>query len=960
MGNNATKESRPGSSRGHSHPNSIRDAPAHSGHPGASRSADDRVYASRGGRNTSRPDLSFLGLGTPDRDPPSVETRRETRAEREARKLAKERELRAQERERSMRDEGVDGGYLVTLGTYTGPEDFNKQVVRQLMIERRLAPFWKGLNDHSDSWTEHQLVAAVKGLPIPPADEVPDDMSKSSSDDQNPKSADSLNGLMVPITARSASSHSDASGRLSPGQSGFSLPSPSSPISQGNTSSSPFFRGRAKTLAALTTSSRNNSQGEMLPQEVMLPKDPYVNGQRLEAFLYKDASECPICFLYYPPYLNKTRCCDQPICSECFVQIKRPDPHPPEHHDPNDPNAQNQNEPQDDCMLVSEPAACPFCVQPEFGVTYESPPFRRGLSYQGHVPPNMTSATSSSSSLDVNQPVTGNRRRATSLAADAPQVITTDKVRPDWAKKLADARAHALRRSAAATALHNAAYVIGNNQSDSRGFSLGRRRRTLFAGDSPGSSGQGTPRQPNNDALNQLLAAAEAGSGSSRPRDEGSDPTRPRRNSRRTRMEDLEELMMMEAIRLSLAAEEERKKKETKEAAKVAKKEEKKKAKEEKKAAKSGKLYGFHPVEIPGEEGQPGPSSQDGTKGKAVDRSGAGFNPMSEPTSTVNAGEASAATPADPQRHLEESRQRLHSQPSQHSDSTVGGASSTLDPNTVGAHRMSLRQHSTGSSSASSAAESESEQDSLRNTTSADGGLEGASSSFEPSPNVSGVSLGGGSTAGAGAGGAEFSEDTTPGGGAGTEPMFNFRSLTAVIGQEEEADKGGRAQHIEVVPEAAAAVAAAVAQSQPQAQTQAQAPAAAQPPPQADAAEHAYMATAATASPFTDAAEVLDTPQDQAQDQAQALNLPPSQQGDSASRARGESSAAGSSGPPPAISVTPSSPAVTQGAFAPLLPMPDLGGEVDVAVGGGEGGVESERGKGVEGEGEGEGGEGVH
>lgn len=33
-----------------------------------------------------------------------------------------------------MREEHVDGGYLVTQGVYVGPEDFNKAVVRQLMV----------------------------------------------------------------------------------------------------------------------------------------------------------------------------------------------------------------------------------------------------------------------------------------------------------------------------------------------------------------------------------------------------------------------------------------------------------------------------------------------------------------------------------------------------------------------------------------------------------------------------------------------------------------------------------------------------------------------------------------------------------------------------------------------------------------------------------------------------------
>jgi len=60
--------------------------------------------------------------------------RRETRQEREARRLERERVARVAERERSMREEQVDGGFLVTLGTYTGPEDFNKQIVRQLQV----------------------------------------------------------------------------------------------------------------------------------------------------------------------------------------------------------------------------------------------------------------------------------------------------------------------------------------------------------------------------------------------------------------------------------------------------------------------------------------------------------------------------------------------------------------------------------------------------------------------------------------------------------------------------------------------------------------------------------------------------------------------------------------------------------------------------------------------------------
>lgn len=821
------------------------------------------MYSSRSGRS-SRPDLSFLGLSTnADRDPPEF-TRRETRAEREARKREKERILREQERERSVREEGVDGGYLVTLGTYTGPEDFSKSTVRQLMIERRLAPFWKGLNDHEDTWTEAQLVCVVNGRPLPAPDEpLPADLEPTrTAESRNPKSSEqSLNGLMVPISGRSPSNTSDASGRLSPGQSAFSLPSASSPL--GNTSSSsPFFRGRAKTLAALTTSSKNNSQTDMAPQEVMLPKDPFVNGQRLEAFLYKDASECPICFLYYPPYLNMTRCCDQPICSECFVQIKRPDPHPPEHHDPSDPNAPPPTEPQDDCMLVSEPAACPFCKQPEFGVTYESPPFRKGLVYQGQT--IQPSAMSSASSLTppASTEGGGGRKRGKSLSANSPQVITTDMVRPDWAKKLADARAHALRRSAAATALHNAAYVIGNNSSDSRGFSLGRRRRNLLSNDSPNSSGTGTPRNGSSDPLTQLLGSSGRDRGS-----EGQDLASGRHSSRRSRMEDLEELMMMEAIRLSLAAEEERKRKEEKEAEKRAKKEEKKKAKEEKKAQKHGRKSGFFPVDIPEDPSPAGPSAQGDSKGKAIDRSGAGFNPMSEPTSTLNTGAPSSAR-ADPQKHLEESRARIQKP----SDSV--GPASPLDLTGQTSHRVALRQLSNASSSASSFAESE-EADSLRQN----GQDVNSGSSFEPSPNTSGLSLG----AGVSASDAHVGTDTPPGGGAGTEPMFNFRSLAAVIGTEEEREKS-QTEHLEDIGPST-------------------------PSPEIR-----------NETSSQDALKV----EDGAASTVSALS-PADAEGSNTTRSRGDSGESSSSSAPPPLMVTPASP--PPDGKAPSLPMPDFGND---------------------------------
>jgi hypothetical protein len=584
-------------------------------------------------------------------------------------------------------------------------------------------------------------MAAARGMPIPQPDEIPPELEYKlpKTGDKAPVDTANIQHLTVPIGSRSQSFNSDASQNSNPPQ---SLPS-TSPIASG-TSTSPFFRTRAKTLAALTTSSKHNSQTDLSSREIQLPKDPFVNGQPIEVNLYKDASECPICFLYYPPYLNRTRCCDQPICSECFVQIKRPDPHPPEHGEP-DANAPVEGEQTEatESQLVSEPSACPFCVQPEFGVTYAPPTFRRGLTYAvdlgARLSPNFTSPVSSTSSLASASAVPG-RRRATSLSATDPTVVTTDKIRPDWATKLSNARAHAARRSAAATALHTAAYLINPaSGSDSRGFGIGRRGMRRATG---GESGRTA-----SPALNALAFLTErTGVDRTPPRGTGQDNdsasaeessgnlTAPRSSSRRNRIDDLEEMMMMEAIRLSLASEDERLKREEKEARKEAKKREKEKEKEAKKADKVARKTGLYSnnastsaLDVPGEpslgkvvsssssvigEDPVGEELAAGSKGKGVDRAPS----TPEHSGSNNLDPASAATPADQSELLRPSH---------------------------------LRHVSSASSSFSSLMETTPE--------------ERTGHSVEGSTN--------------------------------SEPMFNFRSLAAVIGDEEKGDDS--VEHVE-------------------------------------------------------------------------------------------------------------------------------------------------------------------
>lgn len=97
--------------------------------------SDHDPYSSRTGRGSRRNLVAAIVGGGSNNEVPE---RKETAAERQMRRLERERVARVEERERSIREEHVDGGYLVTMGVYTGPEDFNKAIVRQLMVCYRL------------------------------------------------------------------------------------------------------------------------------------------------------------------------------------------------------------------------------------------------------------------------------------------------------------------------------------------------------------------------------------------------------------------------------------------------------------------------------------------------------------------------------------------------------------------------------------------------------------------------------------------------------------------------------------------------------------------------------------------------------------------------------------------------------------------------------------------------------
>ena len=292
-------------------------------------------------------------------------------------------------------------------------------------------------------------------------------------------------------------------------------------------------------------------------------------------------------------------------------------------------------------LLISEPASCPFCKEPDFGVVYSPPSFRRGLVYTESLSPLCLGSSAHSPDFSIplspsSPPHGSGLRRKMALSSSAPEVVTTDQIRPDWAHKLQSARNHAARRAAAATAIHNAAFLL-NNQRESSGTGGGSSggftsRRLMRRGNithgsespSPGGSGAGTPRVGGESlgvaGLGLLGIGSNGGSlrsGSGGGADAGG-------GRRRARMADLEEMMLREAIRLSILEEEARKAKEEAET--------KKKEDEEKLRTLSGEPVA-NLVDSSGE------GSGDG-KGKAVDRS-------AHEHAFGDAGESSASILAD-------------------------------------------------------------------------------------------------------------------------------------------------------------------------------------------------------------------------------------------------------------------------------------------------------------------------
>ncbi|KAI8380927.1 uncharacterized protein BYT42DRAFT_564695 [Radiomyces spectabilis] len=348
----------------------------------------------------------------------------------------------------------IDLGSVLPNGLYpTTQQDYDPRIVRNLIIARQLAPFYKGLPDAPEPVAEEPPKSTKLAVPVPQA-------SSSHSSLDSKKSSDTAK-LSIAGRPRSASSV-----------------------------------GRPRQNVATLGRPRSVSQSKECRGPVVPPKErqqqSYIEKMRQrEKMLYNDAVECPICFLYYPANINYSRCCDQPICTECFVQIHRPIDTP------------------------AVPATCPFCMEENYGVIYEPPPWTDKL--EARARPRARAASVGGKARHTTSGISnGDEPRRKTVSYKDPAVVLVDHVRPDW-KKLLVANAHPASRRNSASA----------GQSPNRGFLRTGTVGPLFT--RPGRSASTAAATQHS----QFLA-----------------------NMRDMNM-DLEEWMVMEAIRLSLAEQEE-------------------------------------------------------------------------------------------------------------------------------------------------------------------------------------------------------------------------------------------------------------------------------------------------------------------------------------------------------------------------------------------------------------------
>ncbi|KAI3649177.1 hypothetical protein MP228_007031 [Amoeboaphelidium protococcarum] len=289
----------------------------------------------------------------------------------------------------------IDGGQVVPQGLYSQESiDYDVRIVKRLIIHKKLAPFYQGFGDEDELrqfYRNQQQQIETNRINL--------------ANEQQTKSKKSP---MLGLFGRLPSSHrlqSSASDQISAN------------IQSGSNQN-------------LGNSRRNTMNISTADSNVL--EHLQINSQFMQAL--ENPVECPICFLYYPANINYTRCCNQPICTECFLQIKRSED--------------------------GRSATCPYCVEFEFGVTYN---FKNSMEQGRKTSKTMSRADAKAAQMMRSQsdvlearltsPLTTQRHNDTGTLTksqsaafvDKDYIVLSDDVRPEVVAKIKERQRLAAR-----------------------------------------------------------------------------------------------------------------------------------------------------------------------------------------------------------------------------------------------------------------------------------------------------------------------------------------------------------------------------------------------------------------------------------------------------------------------------------------------------------------------------------
>ncbi|KAI9473623.1 MAG: hypothetical protein EXX96DRAFT_578685 [Benjaminiella poitrasii] len=162
-------------------------------------------------------------------------------------------------------------------------------------------------------------------------------------------------------------------------------------------------------------------------------------------------NECPICFLFYPSRMNRTRCCDKSICTECFLQLRRSTSSP------------------------TIPAACPFCLHPNFGVVYIPPAWSKYFNAFKKKRAELI-LEDEKNNIDAKNSHADNRRHWI-LEPNDSDVVLIDTIRPNWEQMIVDEER---RTSSIGTTRRRRVQL---NNVEGRNSSRRRRRSSYISGE---------------------------------------------------------------------------------------------------------------------------------------------------------------------------------------------------------------------------------------------------------------------------------------------------------------------------------------------------------------------------------------------------------------------------------------------------------------------------------------------